>query len=68
MVHTLPMHTGVFTGHTNPQVPQLLGSVAVLTHIPAQRVWPAGHSVVDVVLDVVVIVVVAVWQVVNPRA
>ncbi len=26
-----------------PQAPQLAGSVFVFTHVPAQRLWPAGH-------------------------
>src|SRR5216683_2443614 len=57
MVHTPPMQAGVLDGHTVPQLPQLLASDDVLTHIPAQVVCPPGH-VVDVVLEVVVVVVV----------
>lgn len=30
--------------HARPQVPQLLLSVAVVTHRPAQSVWPVGQT------------------------
>ena len=68
MVHTPLKQEGSLGGHTFPQLPQLLESDDVLTHVPPQFVCPAAQEVVEVVLDVVVVVVVAVWQVVKPRA
>jgi hypothetical protein len=42
-MHWLPWHV-VPTGHTFPQLPQLLRSVCVMTHASPQSVVGAGHS------------------------
>jgi hypothetical protein len=44
-VHVAP------AGHACAQVPQLAGSLAVVTHAPLQFVWPLGHTSMQVPLE-----------------
>jgi hypothetical protein len=59
-VHRPTLQLGVLDGHTFPQLPQLLLLELRSTHtgppVPVQSVSPAGHMVVEVVLEVVVVV------------
>jgi hypothetical protein len=37
-----PMHCGIDDGQTFPQVPQFMGSVIVVEHVPSQFVFPSA--------------------------